>query len=354
MEHRKPIWWILVAVFGFAGTALLIVLILRHGVRDIAGAIAAARWKLTVVLAFYAVPLLLDAIAWRALFPKEHRLPLRTLWWMRWIGDSINALLPVSQVGGDIVRARLAALRGAPVPIAAATVIVGITLNVFTQTIFTLIGLTLLAIAVGRSHLLVPALLGTLLAVGSVAGFYAVQRWGIFRLLTSLVGRLTRAQSWQSLVDQGQVLDDEIRALYARRRAILISGAWSFMSWSSGACEVWIALWALGLHATLAHAWILESVGQGIRAVMFLVPGALGVHEAGYVGVGKLLSIPGNSALALALIRRVRELVFGIPGLIAWQWVEGRRLWRRERVSVVVQETQTETVTTRSVEVSES
>jgi len=32
--------------------------------------------------------------------------------------------------------------------------------------------------------------------------------------------------------------------------------------------------------------------------------------------------------LALALIRRVRELAFGIPGLIAWQIIEGSRAWK--------------------------
>jgi hypothetical protein len=28
------------------------------------------------------------------------------------------------------------------------------------------------------------------------------------------------------------------------------------------------------------------------------------------------------------MVKRVRELAFGIPGLIAWQWSEGRRLAR--------------------------
>jgi hypothetical protein len=30
----------------------------------------------------------------------------------------------------------------------------------------------------------------------------------------------------------------------------------------------------------------------------------------------------------LSLIARVRELILGIPGLIAWQVIEARRLWR--------------------------
>jgi hypothetical protein len=61
---------------------------------------------------------------------------------------------------------------------------------------------------------------------------------------------------------------------------------------------------------------------------VFPVPGALGVQEGGYVVVGSLLGIPGDAAFALSLIARVRELILGIPGLVAWQVIEARRLWR--------------------------
>jgi len=29
------------------------------------------------------------------------------------------------------------------------------------------------------------------------------------------------------------------------------------------------------------------------------------------------------------MLKRVRELAVGVPGLIAWQWGEVRRLWAR-------------------------
>jgi hypothetical protein len=46
---------------------------------------------------------------------------------------------------------------------------------------------------------------------------------------------------------------------------------------------------------------------------------------------GALLGVPADLALAVSLTKRVRELALGLPGLAAWQWVEGRRwLNRRE------------------------
>ena len=52
------------------------------------------------------------------------------------------------------------------------------------------------------------------------------------------------------------------------------------------------------------------------------------MQESGYVLVGNLLGIPGDAAFALSLIARVRELAIGIPGLVFWQLIEGRRLLR--------------------------
>ena len=43
---------------------------------------------------------------------------------------------------------------------------------------------------------------------------------------------------------------------------------------------------------------------------------------------GALLGLPADLALAVSLTKRVRELALGLPGLAAWQWVEGRRLAR--------------------------
>jgi hypothetical protein len=82
-------------------------------------------------------------------------------------------------------------------------------------------------------------------------------------------------------------------------------------------------------------ALILESVGQGVRSALFFIPGAIGVHEGGYVFVGGMLGIPGDTAFALALIRRVRELTLGIPGLIVWQLIEGGRMWRKHALPAI-------------------
>ena len=61
-----------------------------------------------------------------------------------------------------------------------------------------------------------------------------------------------------------------------------------------------------------------------------MAPGALGAQEAGLVLFGAMFGLSADQALAVALTKRVRELALGLPGLAAWQWVEGRR-WLSRR-----------------------
>src|SRR6266581_2981351 len=323
-------------LFLFAGAALFTVLLIREGAPQVAAAVATAGWAIAAVVAYhFLVPVFLDAVAWWALFPKSDRLPLRKLFWMRWIGESVSTLVPSAALGGDIVRARLASINGASVPVAAGSVLVDVTLGVFTQAGFTVLGLAVLVGVTGQKNFVRPTLVGTLIGVVGVLGFYFVQRLGMFRFLARVIARLANSPEWHSLVQSGETLDRTVRKLYARRHALVMCCVWTTISLVGGSGEIWIALYALDLHATFLNALILQSMVLTIRSAAFAVPGGLGVQEGGYLFVGNLLGIPGDAAFALSLIARVRELALGIPGLISWQLIEARRLWRARLVATV-------------------
>ena len=316
-------------LLGLAGAGLFTVLLIRQGAPQVGAAFVSAGWAIAAVVIYHlAVPVFLDAIAWWVLFPNSDRLSLWQLFWMRWIGESVSTLVPSAAVGGDVVRARLATLHGASVPNAAASVLVDITLGVFVQIAFTLAGLALIVSVTGHEGFVRPTLIGALLGVIAIVGFYIVQRLGMFRFIGVIISRLANSSDWHSLINSGQTLDRTIRTLYARRRGVIGCCVWTAASLVLGSGEIWIALHAIGLQATLVNALIFQSVILAIRSAMFPVPGALGVQEGGYVVVGNLLGIPGDAAFALSLIARVRELILGIPGLITWQLFEARRLWR--------------------------
>jgi len=310
-------------LLGFAGAALFTALLIRQGAAQVLNAFVTAEWTILGIVAYHLIPIFLDTTAWWVLFPKFDRVPLRKLFWMRWIGESISTLIPSAAVGGDIVRARLAAINGVPLPIAAGTVLVDIT-----QAGFTLLGLVLLVDVTGKTSFVGPTLGGTLVALFAFAGFYFVQRRGIFRFLARIVSRLAGSSDWQSLVQGGDSLDQAIHSLYARRRGVLACCAWTITSLIVGSGEIWLALWVLDLPASFVNALILQSMVLTIRSAAFAVPAGLGVQEGGYLVVGNLLGIPGEGAFALSLVARAREIGLGIPALITWQVIEGRRLLR--------------------------
>ena len=320
---------------ALAGALLLTFLLVRHGVGDVASAVSAARWGVLAVVIFHLVPLFGDTLSWWVLFPDKFRLPLPVVFRMRWIGESVSNLVPTSAVGGEIVRTRVAALNGAPLGIAAATVLGDVTLGICVQTVFTLTGIGLLILATGKTNILGPALAGVPLAMLAVGGFYSVQRIGIFKILSGLVGRFAKDPSWQSVLAKGSGIDEAIREVYSRKKAVAACCVFTMGSWLCSSVEVWIALQAVGVHAGFDKAIILESICQGVRAAMFFIPGGLGVQEGGYMVVGGLLGIPADMALAISLIRRARELAVGVPGLLAWQFSEGHRLWRNRALQAV-------------------
>jgi putative membrane protein len=315
-------------LLGLAGAALFTGLLIRQGVDQVWDAFVTAKWAILGIVVYHLIPVFLDTIGWSVLFPKVDRPRLVQLLWMRWIGESVSTLVPSAAVGGDIVRARLAAISGAPLPLAAGTVLVDITLGIFIQAGFTLLGLFLLVDRTGKTSFVGPTLIGVVVALFAFAGFYFVQRLGIFRFLARIISRLAGSSEWQSLVEGGDTLDQTVRSLYARRAGVVGCSAWTMASLVVGSGEIWLALWALDLPTSFINALILQSTVLTIRSAAFAVPAGLGVQEGGYLVVGNLLGIPGDGALALSLVARAREIGLGVPGLITWQFIEARRFWR--------------------------
>jgi hypothetical protein len=55
-----------------------------------------------------------------------------------------------------------------------------------------------------------------------------------------------------------------------------------------------------------------------VRNLAFAVPAGLGAQEAVIVLAGGILGLDQQAALELALAKRMREILFGIPALIGW------------------------------------
>ena len=300
------------------GIGLFSALILYLGVGDLVAALEQAGAGLLLVAAFHVVPIVGDALGWRSLVALRERPPLAFFVRARWIGESVNGLLPVMQIGGNVVKARLLGAAGMSGPRAGATVVVDVTTLMLAQLAFTLVGVGLLAGRIGGVRLVGVAALGAAIMVALAVGFVAAQRAGAFGRGARVIARLGSGIGGGLALD-ADALDTEVHQLHRERGRLLASWGWHLASWLAGAGEVWLALYFLGHPVDVWTALLLESLGQAVRAAAFAVPGALGVQEGGFVVLGAALGIGADTCLALSIAKRAREILLGVPGLVAWQ-----------------------------------
>jgi putative membrane protein len=324
MKRAAALLWLL-------GMALVVGLVAYQGAGEVWTALKGAGWGLVGVCAFYPIALVVDTECWRLLLPATSRLPFFALVLPRWICDAVNGLLPSVQIGGDVVRARLITLRGVPGIDAGASVVTDITAGVVTEILFTLLGIGLLVRHDGRARTGLVALIGVLVSVVLVLAFYRAQRSGLFRRTARLFERLVRVGDWEPVVGRAEELDAAVIATYRRRREFLAASFWRMVGWFAGALEVWLALFFLGHPVGVAEALMLESLGQAIRHAAFVIPGALGVQEGGFLLLGAAAGLGPETGLALSLMKRIRELLLGLPALLVWQVIEGRQFFRRRK-----------------------
>jgi len=154
----------------------------------------------------------------------------------------------------------------------------------------------------------------------------------MFHLVEQILARLERKFAW---VESGNLegLHETILAIYRDRRALLASFLCHLAVWLTGVGEVWLALYFMGVEIGFAEAFIIESLAQAVRSAGFAIPASLGVQEGGYLVFGALVGLGPDVALALSLVRRVRQLIVGVPGLLFWQVMESRRLAERRNRS---------------------
>ena len=311
------------------GLGVVALLVAWQGADRVAGHFGSADWAIFLVVLFALPELCLSGASWRCLFPREERPSVRNVLAAMWFGSSVNLLLPVATIGGEVVKARVLLQRGLRAALAVASVFVDKAVQAISILAWTLVGLAFLLLREPPGDLVFTVVLGAALLLLGIAGFIALQQARPFGFMIRRALALGRSERWQSLVDDASGLDESIRALYRRRGGLALASAIRLIARIVLAGEVWLAAWLMGIPVGFAEAVILKSLGMALRSAAFVVPGGIGLQEGAYVALGLIIGLPPDATLSLSLAGRLRELVFAVPGLFLWQLSEGRVMLAR-------------------------
>lgn len=295
------------------GVALLAVLLSTHGVGAVREIVAQVGWQAVIVIAAHLPVTFLATVGWQVLLPPDRRPPLAFLFRVRLIKEAVNALLPVAQVGGDVVRAKLSVRDGLTLAEATASCVIDVLAGTVGLVMFVLTSLIVAMVTLHDPRLAQAGLALVAIVAGIVLAAVVVQRTGVHRHLGKL------SQRWTALAGRVGELGEAFRGIGRQRHNLFASWAWHMAAWIAGAFETYVSMWALGLSPTLLQALIVEGLAQTAKVVGFAIPGALGVQEGGYLLLGGALGLTPDQALALSLLRRLRELTLGVIGLVLWR-----------------------------------
>jgi putative membrane protein len=305
------------------GVCVTIALVANTGGRAILQLLLRAGWWLPWLVPLHALPLLLDVAGWRALLATPCR--FQALFWIAAIREGINRLLPVANIGGEIVGIHLLIRQGVDAPMAFASVVVETLATLISQCIFAAIGLACLIRVTGSASFEFSLLASLGSSVLVALGFGTLLlRGGTFQRIEQVWARLLRNLAPKSLHIDGRSLDRGVRDLLASDRRLSAAVLWQVSGLLVGCTETSLILHWLGRPVSASAAIALESLTQMARSIFFIVPAGLGIQEVGLVGLGSIVGIDAEVALSLSLAKRLREISFALPVLAAWQVWEGR------------------------------
>src|SRR5437899_4686150 len=132
------------SLLAIAGLGLAIVLFARGDIAGIAGLLLTAGPGLLVASGFHVLPMLANARAWQLLLPESRRPGVWMLTRAIWVRESVNGLLPVARIGGEIVAYRMLRRYVTRRSEAAASLVADMGLSILSQAGFAIFGLSLL------------------------------------------------------------------------------------------------------------------------------------------------------------------------------------------------------------------
>ncbi len=276
-----------------------------------------------LVLGVYFLAFLFDSLTWQMTLLSA---PLTTKWLyrffqMRLAGEAFNNTLPAASMGGEPVKAVLLKnLYGFNYRESIASLILARTINTVSLILFLIVGFILMldsAILDEKYN----SIAGIGLAVLSVLIllFFAVQRFKIASLASTALSKNELFRWLGKILHHIKDVDETLVEFYTtHHQRAAYAFALAFVNWALGAAEIFITMHFLGHPVSLVDAWIIEAVAQLVRASTFFIPASIGAQEGAFMIIGSAVTGSPTVGFAMAIVRRAREIIWIIWGMMAF------------------------------------
>jgi hypothetical protein len=324
MSHRKTFsaTGVLTAV---GGLALLVWVVMRVGVGEIAADVRQVGWGLALIVVFGGLRFLLRAVAWRLCLDPPHRLGLKDAFAAVVCGDAIGNLTPLGPLVGEPAKAAFVRGRVALTPALTALAIENV---LYTLSAAAMIAAGMVALLVRFQ--LPPDVRGVgELAIAATFVLFAAALWMLWRQPALISRALGIAPPLRKHAERIRQMEEEIYTFASRHRSALPALAAAEIGFHVlGVAEMYLTLWLLSVSGpTLLYAFLFETANRFITVVFKVVPLRLGVDEVGTAWFATLIGLPYKTGLALAIIRKFRMVSWSAVGglLLVRQGVVGTR-----------------------------
>jgi putative membrane protein len=222
-----------------------------------------------------------------------------------------------------LAAARVVVLHGAEAPKAFAGLVVDITAEFVSQIGFIAVGLMLGWSVLRANPVMTPyvdaVIFGTALLIPGAALFVVLQHKG-----SVLVERIA-GHALPVAVRHTEAFTKALHGLYRNPARLAAATLLHFVNWIVSGVWLWLTIRLTGAPITITDAIVMHSLLEALRSAAVIVPSSIGVQEAGLAMLAPVFGLGPEIGLAASLLRRARDIVIGVPVLLAWQVVEGRR-----------------------------
>ena len=280
-------------------------------------------WWFVFLVGLFLVAQLFFFVGWWAVIDSK-LLPLSPLrlFGIYLAGDAINYLIPSGNMAGEPVKALL--LRHS---MGFGQAMTSITIHKHAELVAQWLFLVL-GVFVALIYFDVPwTILGltTIVVVGLGGGLLLVTRFLRTRTYGPIVEWVAQGKVWGTVLAEkldrhrsaATSLDARLQTFYRQeRRSFLAAVGWCFLGWFGGVLETYAILRLLTPTGGWLMALSIESLSMALNNLFFFIPGKVGSAEGVRVGVCLAFGISASQGVALGLVRRGRELVWLLPGLL--------------------------------------